>query len=827
MKQGYRNVIAALISMLVMAALSSEAHGQFLVSGGEARAAIVTGNGSFYRFVGEELQRYFERFTGSKLEILGLEEARRRPRDLALVLVGGPQTNALVREATAKKLVSFEGLKPDGFILKGLRLEGRRALVVGGNDEAATMYAAYDLVERYGAVFLLTGDILPERQGNLEWRDFDVRSEPAFWRRGLNTSFVYPNFSIMSMADMRKFLDQMAKMKLNYLQFGWLPTEPWLKYEYRGEVKWMGDVTWKEGGYTQWARDMGSFKTTEMLVGQEHFKAAGVYPRLAAPEFQHIEDNEQGFAAAQKYLHEMIAYAASRKIKVWLQPDGTSVAPNLARYTTRALALPFDAVFGTFICPNNPVSWELNENRLKSMVQTYPEAEGYFWYIPEAYPVCFQNEKDREFYWSLRSKYPGEAEARAAFTGDIAKDNNTVVDSNSGSVYLIQKLMEARDRIAPQVKMGIAGLGRLYLWPYLDKMFPKSVPFTDMESRGVWTPTGVPMEMFGGMEERENTLANRIDDDSAMLGMQFNVNLYYKDQVLEGGLKYGLAGFASQVSRPRGTETNTKYMAEGEWNPHLTPEGFYRDYAKRIFGERAAPKMLRAFETLEKNEEYLGWTGRGNFGCCGPPRELSIAYEYYKQPNPFDGPTSAGWQSFINEAHNQIYYFTESIKLLKEALEELQGARAEAEPGSQAYLAYLINRTEAYILHLQTLISWEQAYLDLDSAFQARKQGLEEAEFVKRLDRDLQGFEDTQAKAQATAKKWSEIMDHPSDLGVLYRINVFMVMGTELATQLMQNIDNFYHGRDYVQPVNFEKIFVTWPTLATTPWQSAEGVASH
>ena len=83
------------------------------------------------------------------------------------------------------------------------------------------------------------------------------------------------------------------------------------------------------------------------------------------------------------------------------------------------------------------------------------------------------------------------------------------------------------------------------------------------------------------------------------------------------------------------------------------------------------------------------------------------------------------------------------------------------------------------------------------------------------MDRDLKGFEDTQAKAQATARKWSEIMDHPSDLGVLYRINVFMVTGTELATQLMQNIDNFHHGRDYMQPVNFEKIFVAWPTLAT------------
>jgi hypothetical protein len=821
MRKPYRSIAVALISILFIGALSSQAHGQFLIRNGDARAAIVTGKGSFYRFVAEELQKYIEQFTGSKLEILEAEEARRKPKDLVLILVGGPQVNDLVREVTSKKLVSFEKLKADAFIIKTTALDGRHTLVVGGGDEAATMYAAYDLLERYGAMFLLTGDILPEKRPDLELQDFDVRSEPAFSRRGLNTWSGYPNFSVMSMVDIRKFLDQMAKMKLNYLQFGWLPSEPWLKYDYRGEVKWMGDVTKKEGGYTLFGDDMGSYKTTDMVVGQEHFKSAGVYPRLEPPEFQHIENNEQGFETAEKYLHELIAYAASRKIKVWLQLDGTSVAPNLARYTTRALALPFDA-FGTFICPDNPVSWELNENRLKSLVQTYPEAEGYFWYLAEAYPVCFQTEKERQFYQGLRPKYAGEAEASAAFKGNIPKDNNTVVDSNSGSIYLIQKLMEARERIAPQVKMGIAGLGRLYLFPYLDKMFPKNVPFSDMESRAIWTPTGVPMEMFGGMGERENTLSNRIDDDDSMLGMQFNVNLYYKDQVLEGGSKYGLAGFASQVSRPRGTETNSKYMAEGEWNPHLTPEEFYRDYSKRIFGQRAVPRMLKAFESLEKNEEYLGWTGRGNFGCCGPPRELRIAYKYYGQPNPFDGPAFAGWQAFINESHNRIDYFTESIKLLKAALEELQSVRAEAEPRSQTYLAYLINRTEAYILHLETLISWNQAYIDLDSAFEAKKQGLEEVEFAKRLDLDLQGFRNTQAKALATAKKWSEIMDHPSDLGVLYRINVFMVMGTELATQFMQNVDNFHHGRDYVQPVNFDKIFVPWPIRATTSWQSSE-----
>ena len=56
----------------------------------------------------------------------------------------------------------------------------------------------------------------------------------------------------------------------------------------------------------------------------------------------------------------------------------------------------------------------------------------------------------------------------------------------------------------------------------------------------------------------------------------------------------------------------------------MTPEEFYQDYVKRIFGEAAAADVGRAYRILEKNEEELGWTQQGNFGCCGPISEIGI-----------------------------------------------------------------------------------------------------------------------------------------------------------------------------------------------------------
>lgn len=790
-----------------------------LVDDGQPKAAIVTGSATFDRFIAGEVQRYLEKLSGARLPIVGPEEARRQPINMAWLVIGEPQANELVREAISRKHVTLDGLQPDGFILRTVRLDGRKALIVSGNHEAATMYGAYDLLERYGIVFLVTEDVIPGKKPHLKLLDLNVRSNPAFKKRGIYTTFEYPNRSLMSLKDWHHFLDQMAKLKFNYLHIQWYPYEPWLKYEYRGEVKWMGDVSKIQTGYMLRSYDFGHQLTSEMTVGRKYFEKAGIYPRLAPPEFQTVKNNEQVFEVAQPFLRNIVDYAHTRKIAVWLGIDATSVAPNLARYTTRTFNRPFDQIFGSFLCPDNPVSLALNDARLTSLIKTYPDADGFFLWLPEGYPVCYRTAQDREFYLSLRPKYLGEGNARAAWTGDITMNNDQLVDSNGGSIYFIQQLMQERDRIAPDVKLGVAAYGHLYLWPFIDKMFLKDVPFDEMESSAIWTPTGVPMNLFAGMRGRDNTIINRIDDDSDMLGMQFNVRLYDKDEVLISSVKYGVSGFASQAYRDPETEWNIKYMSEGGWNPYLNPEAFYHDYATRIFGNAASPQMFNAFETLEKNEELLGWNGRGNFPCCGPPEELTIAYDYWKQPDLYDGPAFPTWRGFISRAHDQILYFTHSVKLLQEALQEMQSAQIDSAPGSRKRLAYLINRTEVYILYLQTLVRWEQAYIDFDRAFQIKSQHGTQAEFLQRLDRSLREFEAVRQMARDVATTWVQAIDYPaSDLGVLYRVNTWVVTGTELTDELMQNVDNFWHGHNYLHPVDFGKVFTEWPVLKRAAW---------
>ena len=391
--------------------------------------------------------------------------------------------------------LGYNPLKKDDFLLRTVQLHGRPAVIVGGNDEALTMYAGYDFLERLGVVFLLSKDIIPERKTDLAVPDLDVRAQTPFTRRGILTPNIYPNRGIMHLSEVKRLLDQMAKLKMNFLLYSAFALEPWIDFEYRGERKLVGDATGKETGFLAWRYNYGSNLTKDVLVGRELFKDR---PRMAPAEFQGVETPADAFRVAKNFLNEIIRYAKTRKINVWLCMDPTTLPGNLARYARRAknLSVPFHPILGTHMCPGDPALHEMNENRLRALAEDYPGAEGYFLFIPEAYPDC-PDEEDQELLTRLRPVFREVGERLPSpeqWEVESMKDVDSVVDSVAGSVHIILEMIKSRDRIAPGAKLGIAGLGHSYALPLVDRLVSKDVPFTDMESRGVWTPDGVPMQ---------------------------------------------------------------------------------------------------------------------------------------------------------------------------------------------------------------------------------------------------------------------------------------------------------------------------------------------
>src|SRR5205823_4651556 len=137
-----------------------------------------------------------------------------------------------------------------GIVLRRAEFQKRPALIVGGGSPRATLWAVYELAERWGVRYLADGDLLPIKQ---EFRlpELNVVMEPLFRVRAHPTiqDFAASGES-WGVADFRPLIDQLAKLKfsrLNIYAFGWQPfldweckgirrRSAWLWYDYRYRI---------------------------------------------------------------------------------------------------------------------------------------------------------------------------------------------------------------------------------------------------------------------------------------------------------------------------------------------------------------------------------------------------------------------------------------------------------------------------------------------------------------------------------------------------------------------------------------------------------------
>ena len=126
------------------------------------------------RFAAQELCDYLAKLYGirthpSRHLTIGAE---------AVFLIGSPETNSAVRQALGES--GFGEVTDQGLVLKRTQWKERPALVVGGGSPRATLWAVYDLVERWGVRYLTDQDVLPDRNEKFQLPDLDVLMEPVF-----------------------------------------------------------------------------------------------------------------------------------------------------------------------------------------------------------------------------------------------------------------------------------------------------------------------------------------------------------------------------------------------------------------------------------------------------------------------------------------------------------------------------------------------------------------------------------------------------------------------------------------------------------------------
>jgi hypothetical protein len=788
-----------------------------LATAGKARAAVVVGSraASFYHWVARELGGYLRLLTGAEFPVS--TGSQNTPG--FQILVGGPDANEVVDDARRRGMVKFDGLKQDGFLLERINLENRPALIVGGNDEASTMYAAYDLLERLGIVFQITGDIIPERKPDLVLPTLQVRMEPMLKYRGLHIRhFVMP---WIGMDYFRTFLGQMAKLKHNYLEFYWYVGGPWIEYSYEGEKRLIGDLYPRETGYTAWRINTATFTSSDVRIGRDHFAGE----RVCAPEFQQCETPEEAHRAARHLLSDVIDFAHERKIQVWLgNGDCPGVVPNLGRH---AKYKQWSSAFGTVVSPGERLGADVWTAAISSMINTYPKADGYWLWLAEGYYHHQDPEAKRVIarYDKYRRLIPTLKQINELGYDQYFRNmpEEKQIESDLGLLHYGSEVVARVRQQHPNAKLGVSLLGRAYMFRAMDALFPKEIRFQSMESSICWNrKSRVPMRLFGGMGERERLIVPRLDDDESEFAMQFNVGLYDHDRVLQGSFENGVTGIAPQVGKLRGLEQNAKYLADGAWRQGLTSDSFYRGYVHRIFGTGASEKMLDAYRTMERLEMFLGleaehgeshfFLGLGNFLNYADTRDIRMMANFGRQRNPYDGPDFPNWNTskdepspWISECHYRSNRFEEGLHLLAKATRLFRQSREAVFRGSRAELEYLIYKSESYTSHMETVRALLSFYIAYDRTFRARNSG-DEKGMLAALDDAEADYSRARQLAAQTTRMVASNADDPTEWYILFRYNVRFLQPIEEFALFVRNIANFHNGRPYWQPVNWYRI---------------------
>jgi hypothetical protein len=644
------------------------------------------------------------------------------------------------------------------FVLKRTELEDVPVLLAGGNDQTGTMYAAYELLERLGIVFQLTGDIIPRPQPDLALPVLDVRMEPVFKDRGMHCWHQIRWY--MGLEELRQEIDQLAKLKMNVFQFYWGMGGPWAEFSYEGKVAEIFGS--QESRFVAWPGASGT--ANSVVVGRECFPEDGY---MGPPEFAHVQTQEEAYSTASEFLREVIRHAHSRKVQVWLAMGEIPFVPlNM---------VPPDAAQGRrFYCgvslsPAEPAVLDIWEAAVSSMIESYPQADRY-WIVSGSEllggttPVHAIGAKDPQVqafirdYEHLRPLLPQRSQAAI---------DQGLPDLDLADIGAADRLVRRIQARYPEAKLGLELIFRGGQLRALDAVLPKDVALMNMVNF-----TGeTAMSYFDGIEGRELVVWPRITDDGCELNIQLNAMMYDHDGVIArrgparldghpGAIEQGAwCGAERAVHRRRGLEPGDPLRA------------LLRTLRPAAVRSGCSEPIQKAFLLLEENEQTLGWHGRRalfstwSTSCAGGIGLRRV--DYRQAPLPLDRQAI---EASIQGALVTRDFWDGRAAHCRQALRLLQQARPDVWPGSRTELDYVIYKTENFITFFELLGAVQQTRAVFDRALLAINTG-DQAETVKRLDEAQTALDRANKLAQRTAEQMLPYAHIPTERHILWIFN--------------------------------------------------------
>jgi hypothetical protein len=559
---------------------------------GAGTVAIVEGTGApeLERFASGELRAYLEKLFGIRAQAATSAPAAAE----ALFLIGSAETNQLVKQAKVAR--PFPRLSDQGILLRRATVGGTPALIVGGGSPRATLWAVYELVQRWGAHYLADRDIIPGRKPFL-LPEVDAVMEPLFRVRAHPTvqDFAASGES-WGIADFRPLMDQLAKLKftrMNIYAYGW---QPYLDWQYGG-IQRRSATLWYNYHY----------HITPDMIGRQLF---GNATEFWNPDLPLSADYRQSAMAGEKLIRNIITYAHSRGLECTIAAPTTDFPPEFAPLLKGAEQSHqlggLTVVPGRETALDDPQLFGLASAALRATVEKYAQADMVMVGMPEfrqwvgEYQRAWQS-LDAKYgihkVLSLEDILDEAARRRGSTLG--AKRAADEVKGDIASLYFYDRLIRSGDL----PKLARPNLRFMYwgpseeLFPVLDRILPPDWEIGTM-------PSNHPSEVLKRLDVLKHLPAKiagvmdvTLDDDNIGVMPQLTTNSLHR--ILQEMKSNGWAGFVARERFPGDHDWPLAYLARAAWDSKVTPDQVAREQLDALCGELCGEELLTAFHEVE------------------------------------------------------------------------------------------------------------------------------------------------------------------------------------------------------------------------------------
>ncbi|HPS54977.1 MAG TPA: carbohydrate-binding protein, partial [Sedimentisphaerales bacterium] len=284
-------------------------------------------------YASRELQRYLYQLTSELPTVVQSVDNINIPT----FVIGTQLSNSLLASFVSQGLIvaDLNDPGPQGYVIKKITYNGQPVIAILGGDNVGVMYGVYGLLEdHYGIGFYFSGDAIGEPSPLLSMPDVDERKAPEMYIRGfLPWTNFHQSSTVYSWEDWKYIIDQMAKMRMNFLLIHNYNAEAghnemFHNFTLNGITSrvWMATAKTGHGwGCPGWNLSEYLFGAGDLFDDYDFGASCALYNENLS--------NLEIFAKGVGLFQRVIDYAHSRGVKIGLGLDINIIMPDYVGYS--------------------------------------------------------------------------------------------------------------------------------------------------------------------------------------------------------------------------------------------------------------------------------------------------------------------------------------------------------------------------------------------------------------------------------------------------------------------------------------------------------------